>query len=274
MIAITGASGFLGRHISKTLTPNVPVPRPARTDLWAWKRWLNNTAPSVVIHCAGLADVRRSITDPGGAFRANAAETFTLLEGLEGRKILLVYVATDKVFGDQQDCDLFTPYHPLNSYDASKVSAEYAVLDFQKRNPCVIARFPNFFGNDDPHPERLIPSIMLAMCSGDRQFRVRTNPDATRQYIWINDAVRCIRHVISEPTAAPVHHFAPQIIKSVRQVVNDLGEIFHHQMDLVTMNLPGEANQLSLKNCTPLDIAYTNWETALDCFKLVTIQQS
>jgi nucleoside-diphosphate-sugar epimerase len=273
MIAITGANGFLGHYLIAGLSDSIAVPRVDRTDVKLWRSWLSGFTPSVVIHCAGLADVRRSMQDPALAFRANTIDTLTLLDGLEGKNILLIYVGTDKVFGDQEQCTPFTPYKPLNSYDASKVAAEFAIKDFQKRNPCVIARFPNFYGNDDRHLERLIPSIMLAMCSGEKVFKVRTNPDATRQYIYIEDAVSCIQKIISQPTASAIHHFGTPIVKSVRQVLTDLCAIFNYTLDIETMNLSGEANKLSLKYHSPFKIEFTDWDRSLDCFRVVIVGQ-
>lgn len=207
------------------------------------------------------------------AFQANTTDTLTLLDGLEGRNIQLIYVATDKVFGDQEQCTPFTPYKPLNSYDASKVAAEIAIKDFQKRNPCVIARFPNFYGFGDNHLERLIPSILLAICHGDKKFQVRTNPDATRQYIFIEDAVKCVQKIISHPTASGLHHFGTSIVKSVREVLTDLCKIFNHQLEIETLNLTGEANKLSLKYHSPFKIEFTEWNKSLDCFRLTTVGQ-
>jgi nucleoside-diphosphate-sugar epimerase len=269
MIAITGAGGFLGRHLADNLTPSIPVPRVHRTDPRHWRLWIERCKPSVVIHCAGLADVRRSIVEPALAYRANTIDTLTLLDGLEGKNVLLIYVATDKVFGDQEQCTPFTPYKPLNPYDASKVAAEIAIHDFQKRNPCVIARFPNFYGQGDNHVERLIPSIMLTMCRKEKVFKVRTNPDATRQYIYIEDAVRCIQRILSAPNASSVHHFGTPIVKSVREVLKDMCAIFNHPLEIETQNLSGEASKLSLAYHTPFNIIFTEWDRSLDCFRLV-----
>lgn len=273
MIAITGASGFFGGYLLRELTPSIPVPRSARTNARHFRIWLEGVRPAVLIHCAGLANVRHSITDPALAFRSNAIDTMTLLDGLEGRAITLIYVATDKVFGDQEQCVPTTPYKPLNSYDASKVAAEIAVKDFQKRNPCVIARFPNFYGNGDNHLERLIPSVMLAICSGDKVFKVRTNPDATRQYIYIEDAVRCIQRILNGPIYG-THHFGTHIVKSVREVLMDLCAVFNYHMDLEVLNMQGEASKLSLAYHTPYNISFTDWDKSLDCFRLRTVEQT
>ena len=273
MIAITGANGFLGRYLLDNMESSVAVPRISRANPIQWERWLDLWTPKIVIHCAGLADVRRSIAEPATAFRSNTIDTLTLLEGLEGKRIMLIYVATDKVFGDQEQCTPVTPYKPLNSYDASKVAAEIAIKDFQKRNHCIIARFPNFYGFGDNHVERLIPSIMLAMCSGDKVFKVRTNPDATRQYIYIEDAVRCIHKILAAPTASGVHHFGTPIVKSVREVLTDLSKIFNYSMEIEAQNLSGEANKLSLAYHTPFKIEFTDWEKSLDCFRAKAVEQ-
>lgn len=267
IIGVTGSTGFLGGKLLNQIAGAMTLGREVRQDAGKLERWLRDMKPEAIVHCAGLADVRRSMREPAEAFKANAVDTMTLLAALEGKGVLLVYVATDKVFGDQEDCGLDTAYKPGNSYDASKVAAEVAVRDFATRNPCVMARFPNFYGAGDWHHERLLPAIVDAIRRKDEVFEVRTNLEASRQYIYIEDAVRCIERCLNNPGAAGVHHFGTTIVKSVREVVTDLCETLGYQMQLRCLNLGGEASKLSLAYQSPFNVPLTDWKKSLDCFK-------
>jgi nucleoside-diphosphate-sugar epimerase len=205
---------------------------------------------------------------PAEAYQANTIDTIVLLNALSGRGIKLIYVATDKVYGDQEQCTLDTVFKPLNAYDVSKVAAEVVVGEWAGRNPCVLARFPNFFGPGDPHLERLIPGVVRAIEMKQEKFVVRTIPDASRQYIFIEDAVGIIQNLIysAQHSAQGRHHFGSPIVKTVRQVIGDLCDLFDHKMQLLIDNLQGEASKLSLAHCSSLPQLYTSWESSLDSF--------
>lgn len=263
MIAITGARGFLGMNLSLNLPDAVAVPRSARIYATHFNTWLEHHKPETVIHCAGLADVRKSIDCPPLAYQANTIDTITLLNCLEGRGIRLIYIATDKVFGAQERCNFGTPFRPFNAYDASKVAAEIIFNDWQLRNVGILARFPNFYGWSDPHTERLIPSVLQAISEKKTEFTVRTYQNARRQYIFMPDAVAIVKQLLTlEPTSSK-HHFAPTIIKTVREVVDDVCEAFGAFMNIAEQRLSGEAPQLSLAHCTPLTVKFTTWEESL-----------
>jgi nucleoside-diphosphate-sugar epimerase len=263
MVAITGAMGFLGSHLLASIPHSISIQRDVRTNEKRFNEWLDLHRPETVIHCAGLADVRLSIAHPGMAYESNTVGTITLLNCLEGRNIKLIYIATDKVFGAQERCEFFTPYRPISPYDASKVAAEVIFNDWSKRNIGVLARFPNFYGWDDPHTERLIPSVLKAIASKTTEFSVRTYKDARRQYIFIDDAVALVKRLLEFPNEGSKHHFGPRIIKSVRQVVEDLCREFGASMTLHEERLPGEAPSLSIEHSTPLPVTFTTWEDSL-----------
>lgn len=269
MIAITGSeNGFLSSYLFKRLQPAEFISRDTRRNQSWLNEWLDRYNPDCVVHCAGLANVRLCIEDPTMAYQANTIDTITLLNALEGRNIKLIYVATDKVFGDQEHCTLNTGYKPLNSYDASKVGAEIILADWSQRNTCLLARFPNFYGAGDPHIERLVPSVLKAIIEKQRTFSVRTNAEFSRQYIFIEDAVKAIAQLIVADWPSTRHHFGTNIVKTVREVVMDLCELFNHKMDLVEQNLPGEASRLSLAYDTQMMVQFTSWQESLKAFQL------
>jgi len=263
MIAITGASGYLGANLICNLPDAVAVPRTARQEAQHFETWLECYKPETIIHCAGLADVRKSIADPALTYRVNTIDTVTLLNVLEGKNIKLIFIGTDKVFGAQERCNFGTPYRPYNSYDASKIAAEIVFNDWCLRNPGILARFPNFYGWSDPHEERLIPSVLKAIAEKKTEFTARTMAGQRRQYIFMPDAVGIVKRLIELPATSSKHHFAPAIIKTVREVVDDVCEAFGVFMNLTEQKLPGEAPQLSLAHSTPLEVQFTTWEQSL-----------
>jgi nucleoside-diphosphate-sugar epimerase len=268
MIAITGSStGFLSSNLLKTLPDAISIPREVRKEFFSLTSWLLERRPSCVIHCAGLADVRMCMQYPREAFRVNTVDTMALVEALEGSKIPLIYVATDKVFGNQEGCGIFSAYQPISSYDISKVAAEMVVEEFAKTNPCVIARFPNFYGPGDPHKERLLPSVVSAIKRKDKTFTVRTSIHSARQYIFMPDVVKILTALTIYKGSKLKHHFGTPHVKSVFQVICDLSSIFGHFLGIEEQHLDGEANRLSINLDTDLSVQFTGWEESLESFK-------
>jgi nucleoside-diphosphate-sugar epimerase len=266
-IAVTGSKdGFLSGRILDLGCKYIP--RTVRQNLDALKAWLDEANPKAVIHCAGLADVRKSIAYPGDAYMGNTVDTITLVRALEGTGIRLIYVATDKVFGDQENCSIHTPFKAVSPYDASKIAAEVIVEDFANRNPCVMARFPNFYGPNDPHTERIFPSVVNAIKNKQETFTVRTTADSRRQYIFVDDAVAALMLMTYGIGSEQLkHHFGTPNIKSVREVINDLCRVFDHKMEIVEQNLPGEASKLSIDFNTSISFTMTGWAQSLEHFR-------
>jgi len=63
----------------------------------------------VIVHLAGQVAVTTSVTDPRDDFESNAFGTFNVLEAarLSGRKPIVIYASTNKVYGGMEDVELY-----------------------------------------------------------------------------------------------------------------------------------------------------------------------
>jgi GDP-4-dehydro-6-deoxy-D-mannose reductase len=139
---ITGASGFIGRHLAAHLgQAGDDVVESDRggpdgidlSDLEGARRLLAAAAPDVVYHLAGHSDVAASWADPIGTLTANATTTLCLMTAAAEAGVGRVIVAsTADVYGNldpaslpvHEDCEL----RPVSPYAASKVAAEYLAV--------------------------------------------------------------------------------------------------------------------------------------------------
>ena len=138
---VTGASGFVGRHLIRHLEEAgddvIGVDRETGgidiTDANAVTSLLERTRPTVVYHLAGWADVGGSWQHPVEAFRANAEGTLNVLSAATAAGVERVLaVSSADVYGivtpDELPLTEDSPLRPASPYAASKVAADYLGL--------------------------------------------------------------------------------------------------------------------------------------------------
>jgi CDP-glucose 4,6-dehydratase len=152
---------------------------------------VDEARPSVVIHMAAQALVRRSYRLPVDTLCTNVMGTAYLLDSLRtlaGLDAVLV-VTTDKVYRNNGHRHPFAEDDPLGGadpYSASKAAAELLVASmaasfFAAKGVAVAtARAGNVIGGGDWSEDRLIPDIWRAVRAGE-PLRLR-KPNATRPW--------------------------------------------------------------------------------------------
>jgi nucleoside-diphosphate-sugar epimerase len=167
-VLLTGADGFVGRHMQRALSDrgmhyrvavrqlgDPPDPRRfevgdigPRTD---WRAALDGI--DVVVHLAGRAHIlRETAADPRAEFmRVNAEGTAALAtSALAAGVRRLVYVSSIGVHGNTSGSTAFTvtsPLQPHNAYAESKLAGEIAARSVAgKRLEVVVLRLPLVYG--------------------------------------------------------------------------------------------------------------------------------
>jgi CDP-glucose 4,6-dehydratase len=152
---------------------------------------VNEARPSIVIHMAAQALVRRSYRLPVETLCTNVMGTAYLLDSLRATDKLqaVLVVTTDKVYRNNGHQHPFSENDPLGGadpYSASKAAAELLVASmaasfFAAMGVAVAtARAGNVIGGGDWSEDRLIPDLWRATRTGER-LRLR-NPEATRPW--------------------------------------------------------------------------------------------
>jgi len=170
-ILLTGASGFLGKSISKELK-SFNIKTIGRCETNNIRCNLTEGTPifknqfGLVIHAAGKAhSVPKNDIEKQHFFEVNVAGTANLLKGLEqsGLPQSFIFISSVSVYGLETGA-LIAEDSPLlakDPYGKSKIEAEQLVQDWCEKNKviCTILRLPLISG---PNP----PGNLKAMING------------------------------------------------------------------------------------------------------------
>ncbi|MEA2720481.1 MAG: GDP-4-dehydro-6-deoxy-D-mannose reductase [Candidatus Eremiobacteraeota bacterium] len=152
-VLVTGARGFVGRHLSAALRARghevIEADRGAEedvlpvdvTDGLAVRAAFDLARPDAVAHLAAQAFVPASLADPGATFDVNARGTLHVLESAravaaDGVRPRVLIVSSADVYGAQPPGafplrETVAPL-PRNPYAASKVAAEALALAYAR----------------------------------------------------------------------------------------------------------------------------------------------
>lgn len=176
-ILVTGACGFVGRHVVDELNRAGHTPlafdtvKPAETPLSAdvhigdlrdapfLRKMVSELAPDACIHLAGIAFVPMGWTNPELVFSVNLLGTIHLLEAFHAAalKARILIVTSAEVYGRVPGSHVFTedaPLTPDNLYAVSKMAADLSALLYARHHGTHImtARPGNHIGpGQSPH---------------------------------------------------------------------------------------------------------------------------
>lgn len=129
-VLVTGAGGFVGRHLLAELGGRAVAGRADVTDGDALAAELRAVAPAAVCHLAAATSVAESWRLGAETWRVNVLGTVALLDAVraEAPEARTLVVSTGEVYGPTPDgpAGEDTPVAPLSPYAASKAAAELA----------------------------------------------------------------------------------------------------------------------------------------------------
>ncbi len=261
-LLVTGADGFVGRHLVRRLAREghqvTAACRPGGRSV-KWDAGVTETAleltddasvraavdfgPEGVIHLAAVASNREANADPGQAWVVNAAGTARLADALGRRRdadqgdTRLLLISSGEVYGRggraaRRETD---PVMPASPYAASKAGAELAGLEVWRRTglPVIIAR-P--FTHTGPGQEtRFVLPAFVARMREAKATGARTvstgNLDPVRDMLDVRDVVDAYIRLLRVGQAGEVYNVSRGEGSSMRELFDRLAALIGVQVE-------------------------------------------
>ena len=157
---------------------------------------LNKFNPIGIFNLAAETHVDRSIDDPKNFIKSNILGVYKLLSAMNKylkkskKKIKLVHVSTDEVYGDIKEGvrsnEKFS-YNPSSPYSASKASADHLIKSFVRtyKLPAIISNCCNNYGPNQ-FPEKLIPKLIYNIINNN-PLPIYGKGKNSREWIYVQD---------------------------------------------------------------------------------------
>ncbi len=236
---VTGAHGFVGRHLVEHLTGAgdevIGVDRATDgldiTDAAAVTEMVRDVAPTVIYHLAGWADVGGSWQAPVEAFRANAEGTLNVLTAAAAAGVERVLsVSSADVYGIVSPAELplteDSPLRPASPYAASKVAADYLGLQAWLGRGLPVLRVRAFNHLGPGQTDKFVaPALASRIARAERDGgEVLTVGDLSprRDFTDVRDVVRAYRLLMVHGEPGEVYNVCSGVDLAVQDLADQL----------------------------------------------------
>lgn len=207
-VLVTGASGFVGKHVIEYLSTHGHEPvltdvvggsnRGSVADRSFVLETLSKLDFEAVVHLAGIADLKKTIENPYMAFEVNSYGTLNVLElALRKNVKRMVYASSANVYGAPKNNPVTegVPFDPRVPYDYSKVAGESFAMSYHRAKglPVAITRSWLLFGEYDA-PTRAVPRFVSSCLKNEpiRLFNSGRDTTAPSHALNYGKLVGCI----------------------------------------------------------------------------------
>lgn len=252
-VLITGAGGFVGRHLACELAAHgnevvtfdtqstLPVPEAAChvtgdiCDADALKRAIDRTGPDACVHLAALAFVPTGWSEPARMFAVNVIGTINVLEAFRatGVSARILVISSAEVYGLTPRTRLLCedePLDPKNIYAVTKAAADTAALLLAHKNglQVMVARPGNHIGPGQGG-DFIVPSF--ARQFGEMKLgRIEPvlhvgNLESGRDFVDVRDVVRAYHLLLQKGRAGQAYNIASGRETRIRAVLELLESV-------------------------------------------------
>lgn len=216
---ITGASGFIGRHLVSYLEKQgVSVRTLSRHPLDRPDHVVADVTDDVtahaagcgcIVHLAGLADASSSYGAPAEFVRTNVLGTLRVLEAARHHRAAFVLASSQRVYRPAaRPLAEDAPTGPIDPYGLTKLQAEQWTDIYARLHgvPATILRLFSVYGpGQTPGKASGVVSILLRNARNGQPLRVRARQ--IRDFVDVRDVVRAFDRAIQHrPTGLAIYN--------------------------------------------------------------------
>lgn len=247
-VLVTGARGFVGRHVVAALHARghsvveadhavtddaLPIDV---TDPLAVRGAFELARPDAVVHLAAQAFVPASIADPRATFETNATGTLHVLDAAqaqaeEGLPPRVLVVSSADVYGAQPAASYplreTTAPHAMNPYAASKIAAEALAIAYARtyKLDVVVTRAFNHIGagQDERFAVAAFAAQIARVAAGGDPLVSVGNLEAIRDFLDVRDVCAAYVALIEGGgEAGEIYNVCSGVATPMREVLRQL----------------------------------------------------
>ena len=243
-VAVTGADGFVGRHLRRffedagdivvplhgSIGPNGSTIIDVR-DPPAVHAAIEAARPDAIVHLAAISHVMQSHAEPSATFQINTMGALNVCLAAKALpyqpRILLVSSAEVYGIAATDVSTEETPFAPMSPYAASKIAAEMIGAQFARSYGMHIVRarpFNHLGAGQAPvfAIASLAQQVKAARKSNARSTLRVGNLDPIRDFSHVRDVVAAYRLLLERGVSGEVYNVCSGVGRSIRSVLDEL----------------------------------------------------
>ena len=214
--------------------------------------------PSLIFNVAAETHVDRSIDGPKQFIDSNIYGVFNLLEAVRKfkKKIKLIHVSTDEVYGDiikNKSSKESDPYNPSSPYSASKASSDLLIKSYVRtyKIPAIITNCCNNYGPNQ-YPEKLIPTIIYKIIN-QKPIPIYGNGKNIREWIYVEDHCNALIEISEKGILGENYNIGSGIELNNIEITKKIISCFKE----IDINLANKAKFIFVKDRPGHDLRYS-----------------
>jgi len=254
-VLITGASGFIGNHTAAEFRRRgcdvvcwnrsdaalgFPSTTIDLTDEDAMIRQLHALSPDVIVHCAGSADVGKSVKDPIMDYHSNVTITHNLLFALHKlglERTRFVFLSSAGVYGNPVSLPITEdmPLNPLSPYAVHKVMCE-ELCKYFAHNYHMNIKVARIFSAYGAGLRKQIFWDMYRKQKETGRLDMFGTGDESRDYIHVSDVVQALYLLAITDSDEVIFNVANGEETTIREAVSMFADAAQVGRDRISFN--------------------------------------